>query len=676
MSAVPKAYSHAIDVAADHLPVLSPSEFQTAQKNDMFLGEVWRAVCDKKPPGNIQSSHPKMKILKREWEKLSIDNGLLYRTVRQSNNRVKRQLVLPKQFHNRVLKFLHDEIGHLGFDKSYGLVRDRFYWPHMKHDVEAYCKTCERCIKRKTLPQRAAPLSHMQSSGPMDLVCIDFLSIEADARNVSNVLVVTDHYTRYAQAFPTTDQKASTVAKTLWEKYFIHYGLPTRIHSDQGRDFESQLVADMLTMLGVKKSRTSPYHPQGDPQPERFNRTLLDMLGTLEPSQKSKWSQHIAHLVHAYNCTSNEATGFSPYFLMFGREARLPVDICFGVSADNTSHVSYSKYVSKMKQELQAAYQLAQATSEKMNQSNKARYDQKVRYNILNVGDRVLIRNLGLKGKQKLADRWSANPYVVESQLSGIPVYRLKPVDGNGPFKVMHRNHLLPLGQEVRLSPQVDLIPTPSPRALRRRRAKEKHKTAESENSPLVVDAFPRESNSSDSESEFGFYVEDVTNIPSQVTEDIQSENPVQDVECSESGDAHTVSEIPVIQCQSEIFDVQLVAEEGDTEVVDDVMTEAHDVTLQTTPDNETQPEVVPPEVRRSSRERRPNTRFTYDKLGMPFIQSVSSQHCGVNVAATEILNVFGGYNSSHAWWCNPNALCEICNNRPVLVPCKHVVTI
>ncbi len=101
---------------------------------------------------------------------------------------------------------------------------------------------------------------------------------------------------------------------------------------------------------------------------------------------------------------------------MFGREARLPVDICFGVSADNTSTVSYSKYVSKMKQELQAASQLAQATSEKMNQSNKARYDQKVRYHSLNVGDRVLIRKLGLKGKQKLADRWSANSYVVESQ--------------------------------------------------------------------------------------------------------------------------------------------------------------------------------------------------------------------------------------------------------------------
>ncbi|KAL1279350.1 hypothetical protein QQF64_026023 [Cirrhinus molitorella] len=120
----------------------------------------------------------------------------------------------------------------------------------------------------------------MQSSGPMDLVCIDFLSLEADSRNVCNVLVVTDHYTRYAQAFPTRDQKASTVAKTLWEKYFIHYGLPAQIHSDQGRDFESQLVSDMLTMLGVKKSRTSPYPPTRTAREE-----TLTVCGVVETAQ-------------------------------------------------------------------------------------------------------------------------------------------------------------------------------------------------------------------------------------------------------------------------------------------------------------------------------------------------------------------------------------------------------
>lgn len=164
----------------------------------------------------------------------------------------------------------------------------------MAHEIEQYVKTCGVCVAHKTLPQRVSSLHQIKSRGPLDLVCIDFLSIEPDSRGVSNVLVVTDHFTRYAQAIPTSNQRATTVAKVLLEKFFVHYGLPCRIHSDQGRDFESSLIKELLDMLGIKKSRTSPYHPQGDPQPERFNRTLLSMLGTLNPKDKHKWSQHVA----------------------------------------------------------------------------------------------------------------------------------------------------------------------------------------------------------------------------------------------------------------------------------------------------------------------------------------------------------------------------------------------
>ncbi|PIK53020.1 hypothetical protein BSL78_10081 [Apostichopus japonicus] len=167
----------------------------------------------------------------------------------------------------------------------------------------------------------AAPLKTIKTTRPLELCCMDFLSLEEDKFGYKSILVVTDHFTRYAQAFPTKNQKAITVARILWEKYFVHYGLPERLHTDQGRDFESKIIQELTRLLGVKKSRTSPYHPQGDPQPERFNRTLLNMLGTLEADQKEKWSQHLAVLVHAYNCSTNDSTGFSPYMLMFGREA-------------------------------------------------------------------------------------------------------------------------------------------------------------------------------------------------------------------------------------------------------------------------------------------------------------------------------------------------------------------
>ena len=482
--AIPQAYCNLASLSVKDMPVVSLTELSTAQQEDPSIGQVWSALSN----GNInqvdKSKHQTYSLLLREWDRLKMQNGVMYRIVTPSGKSRCSQLVLPEKYRNTVMKSLHDDSGHLGLDKTYGLIKDRFYWPRMKSEIEEYCKSCERCIKRKTLPKRAAPLSHLQSDGPFDLVCMDFLSIEPDSSNTENVLVITDHYTRYAQAFPTKDQKASTVAKVLLEKYFVHYGLPKRMHSDQGRDFESRLVHEVLSSLGVEKSRTTPYHPQGDPQPERFNRTLLDMLGTLEPNRKRKWSQHIVHLVHAYNCTPNEATGFSPYFLMFGREARLPVDLCFETASDGAQQKTYLKYVSDMRKELKAAYELAESIAAKQNDSNKQRYDKRIRFIQLLPGDRVLLRNLGLQGKHKLADRWASKPYVVESKMPNLPVFRLKPEDGDGPIKILHRNHLLPLGKRICSDPVVHTDVTPAKRVPRQRKRKEHRDKPENEKSP------------------------------------------------------------------------------------------------------------------------------------------------------------------------------------------------
>lgn len=292
-------------------------------------------------------------------------------------------------------------------------------------------------------------LHQITSTGPLDLVCIDFLSLEPDSRGISNILVVTDHFTRYAQASPTKDQRAVTVTKVLMEKFFVHYGLPARIHSDQGRDFESKLVKGLLQVLGVKKSRTTPYHPQGDPQPERFNWTLLSMLGTLQPSQKQQWSQQVSALVHAYNCTRNDSTGFSPYYLMFGREARLPVDLCFETPIEAEEEVRHWQYVEKLRDNLKHAYQLAVENSDGVHQRNKRRYDAGVHPHQLAEGDRVLVRAFGDKGKLK--DKWDSQPYVVLQKLPNLPVYRLQPERGNRAIKILHRDHLLPIGCLVRL---------------------------------------------------------------------------------------------------------------------------------------------------------------------------------------------------------------------------------
>lgn len=355
------------------------------------------------------------------------------------------QLVLPPKFKETALEDLHDSVGHMGMERTLDLVHTRFYWPRMFSDVERKVRTCERCIRRKVKAEKTARLVNIQTSRALELVCMDYLSLEPDRRGTKNILVITDHFTKYAVAVPTADQKAKTVAKILWNSFFVHYDLPERLHSDQGRDFESALIKDLCQMLGIKKTRTTPYHPRGNPV-ERFNRTLLEMLGTLQEEDKVNWRDHVQPLVHAYNATKNDVTGFSPYQLMYGRQPNLPIDVAFGLSPEGSKKVTHVDYMRKLRENFEENYKLTIEHSGKIAQRNKQRYDLKVRESVLEEGDRVLVKNVSLRGKHKIADRWSSTVYRVIKHIGNSPVYVVAPLNSDGPERTLHRDLLLPCG--------------------------------------------------------------------------------------------------------------------------------------------------------------------------------------------------------------------------------------
>ncbi|XP_043090123.1 uncharacterized protein LOC122340940 [Puntigrus tetrazona] len=273
---------------------------------------------------------------------------------------------------------------------------------------------------------------------------MDYLSLEPDRSNIKDILVITDHFTRYAVAIPTRNQKAQTVAKSLWDNFFVHYGFPEKLLSDQGPDFESKLIKELCRMAGIHKVRTTPYHPRGNPV-ERFNRTLLQMLGTLDDKGKTRWKDFVKPLVHAYNCTRNDSTGFSPYELMFGRQPRLPIDLAFNLPADE-SIPSHSSYVRNLKECLEESYRVASENASKVAGRNKKRFDERVVASFLEVGDRVLVRNVKLRGKHKLADKWDKEVYIVVKKAVDLPVYTVQPEGRDGPLRTLHRDLLLPCG--------------------------------------------------------------------------------------------------------------------------------------------------------------------------------------------------------------------------------------
>ena len=193
-----------------------------------------------------------------------------------------------------------------------------------------------------------APLENIIATHHLELVHLNYLCLEPGKGLEENVLAVTDHFTRYAQAYVTKNQTTQMTAQTLWDKFIVHYRLPEKILMDQSQNFESQLVAVLCKLMGTQKVWTSPYHPQTNGQYERFNSTLINMLRTLPKEKKSEWKNHIGTLVHAYNCTQNSATGFSLYFLMFGRQPHLSIDFTLGLAPQNITEPNTTKFMQKI----------------------------------------------------------------------------------------------------------------------------------------------------------------------------------------------------------------------------------------------------------------------------------------------------------------------------------------
>ena len=241
----------------------------------------------------------------------------------------------------------------------------------------------------------------------------------------------------------------------MWDNFICHYGFPEKFISDQGRNFESDLIKELCKIAGVQKLHTSPYHPQGNGQCKRFNSTLCNMLGTLSEEEKSYWKSYLGCMTHAYNCTKHTSTTYSPYYLMFGRHPRLPIDVKFGLPKSNSGdNSSKSRYVQKLRRRLNYAFQKATKVENQQANKYKSSYDKSIKGPQLQEKDIVLVKIVAYKGRHKLQDKWESEEYVVvEQPIAGTPVYRVQPVTG-GNIRTLHRNLLLPLG--VKLEPDYD----------------------------------------------------------------------------------------------------------------------------------------------------------------------------------------------------------------------------
>ncbi|KAL6480061.1 hypothetical protein MHYP_G00110940 [Metynnis hypsauchen] len=240
----------------------------------------------------------------------------------------------------------------------------------------------------------------------------------------------------------TTGLRASTVASVLIKDWFYRYGVPARLHSDCGRSFESALVHQLCDLYGVQKTRTTPYHPQGNGQCERFNRTMHNLLRTLSHEQKTRWPDYLPQLVFSYNSAVHQSTGESPHFLMFGQEPQLPIDFLLG-RVETVEGGGICDWVQEHQRRLQVAFEGARERLQAAAQRRKGRHDQFVKPNPLDVGQLVYLRDNSVRGRNKIQDAWGV-------------VYSVSPLQDPDRVQQVHRVMLKPVPQSPPVvAPQV-----------------------------------------------------------------------------------------------------------------------------------------------------------------------------------------------------------------------------
>lgn len=416
------------------------------QQQDPVISRVLHVFQTKRPLRREERERETPNVLRllKEMPRLRLREGVLYRCIQDPNtNMLRYQLILPQSLQREAFTCCHDKMGHFGTEKTLKTLQINYYWAHMAADVQKWYSECPPCILRKRPGTSAVGLTPIAASYPLELVTMDFLSLEAAVGGFQNIMVLTDHFTKFAWAAATRDQTAVTTVRVMWQQVIQYFGCPSRFHSDQGPNFEAAVVKQLCELYGCKKSHTTPYHPEGNGLTERFNRTLLGMLGTLVDEKKQRWADYLPEMLHAYNNTVHSSTGYTPSYLMFGRHVRTPLDVMLGHPVDEQSTVE--EWVRRHHERLHYAYRRAGELTGGAGQHQKKQHDNQGLLGPLMVGERVLVRNVGPKGHGKLANFWSNMPYVVIKQPNlDIPVYVVKPEKGSGKERVLHRKLLRP----------------------------------------------------------------------------------------------------------------------------------------------------------------------------------------------------------------------------------------
>ena len=410
-----------------------PLEIRQQQLADNIIGPIMTAVeADSRPPWEQVSSQPSaVKTLWSQWERLKIHGGMLYRKWEEEGKETRWQLITPEGKKNEILQHYHDvpTAAHLGVEKTLEKIKQSFYWPGMKDFVQTYCRQCDKCFARKPKSQKdRAPLGSYLVGEPMERIAVDILGPLPLTKSKNRfILVITDLFSKWTEAVALPNQESTTVVKAFVDNFICKFGTPLQLHSDQGRNFESELFKDMCNFLGIDKTRTTSFRPQSNGSAERFNRTLAAMLTMYCEKNQNTWDEYLQSVMMAYRSSVHKATSKTPNSMVLGREIVLPLQAVIGQPSNDEDEIKdVDGYLDTLKKKLKENHDIARKSIKQSSNYHKRYYDLKAKKRIFKRGEAVWTydpkRKVGVC--TKLTSPWKG-PYIIEKRIDDV-TYRIK----------------------------------------------------------------------------------------------------------------------------------------------------------------------------------------------------------------------------------------------------------
>jgi len=384
---------------ADDTPDDTP-DWPSLQQNDPQIGFVYRLVQTGSHAPTTAELAPmgaEVKILCNQLDRLVItDRAILCREF--TDHRTGRrflQKIVPPSLRTEIAAQLHKGLngGHLGTRRAKSQLQRRFFWPGWANHIRLAKRHCVQCARHhRPSAKHQGPLQPFSPGEPWERLGIDITGPHpTSAKGNRYILTAIDHFSKWVELYPMKNQEATTVARILFDNIICVHGCPLQILTDRGTNFESELFQQLCHLMKIDKVRTTAYQPSTNGQIERFHSTMHHMIAKWVIENQRNWDETLPAVAFAYRTSENEATGFTPFYLQYGREARIPADLVYGdvrgpeetqgdFAADRVDH-------------LRAAFHLAREHLHAAARRRKQHYDLRARPQKFSVGARVWCLN-------------------------------------------------------------------------------------------------------------------------------------------------------------------------------------------------------------------------------------------------------------------------------------------